>query len=39
MKTILACFGGFVLCLAVLGALNIGDFVLMYSPNQITCTK
>jgi len=39
MKTILACFGGFVLTLSILGAFNIGNFVLMYSPNKITCTK
>ncbi len=39
MKTVLAVFGGFVLLLAVLGMFNIGNFVLMYSPDKISCTK
>lgn len=39
MKTVLAAFGGFVLCLAILGTLNIGNFVLMFSPDKISCTK
>ena len=39
MKTVLAVFGGFVLFLAILGTLNFGNFVLMYSPDKITCTK
>jgi hypothetical protein len=39
VKTALACVGGFVLCLAVLGLFNIGNFVMMYSPDKITCTK
>ncbi len=39
MKTFLAVVGGFVLLLAALGTLNVGNFVLMYSPDKITCTK
>lgn len=39
MKTIFAWIGGFVWFLAVLGMFNIGNFVLMYSPDKITCTK
>jgi hypothetical protein len=39
MKTLLAILGGFVLFLTVLGLLGVGNFVLMYSPDKITCTK
>jgi hypothetical protein len=39
MRTALACIGGFVLFLSVLGMLNIGNFVLMYSPDKISCSK
>jgi hypothetical protein len=39
MKTVLAWFGGFVLVLTLLGILGIGNFVMMYSPHKITCTK
>jgi hypothetical protein len=39
MKTILAVVGGFVLALAILGTFNIGNFVLMYSPDKISCVK
>jgi len=39
MKTVLAWVGGFVIFLAVLGTLDVGNFVLMYSPDKITCTK
>ena len=39
MKTLLACAGAFVLALSVLGALGVGNFVLMYSPDKIACTK
>ena len=39
MKTFLACVGAFVLVLSILGAFNIGNFVLMYSPDKITCSK
>jgi hypothetical protein len=39
MKTFLAVIGGFVLCLAILGSLNVGNFVLMYSPDKISCVK
>lgn len=39
MKTALACFGGFVLFLILLGMLNIGNFVMIYSPDNISCIK
>ena len=39
MKTIFAWTGAFVLALSVLGALGVGNFVLMYSPDKIACTK
>lgn len=39
MKTMLAIVGGFVILLSVLGTIGIGNFVLMYSPEVITCTK
>lgn len=39
MKTALAWWGGFVLFLAALGTLNIGNFVLMYSPDKIARVK
>lgn len=39
MKTVLAATGAFVLFLSLLGMLNIGDFVMIYSPNKITCYK
>lgn len=40
MKTILSVFGGFVLILSILGALDIGNFVMMYSVDKkITCVK
>ena len=39
MKTMFAVVGGFVLFLALLGTMNIGNFVLMYSPDKISCTK
>ena len=39
MKTVLAWIGGFVLFLSVLGMFNIGNFVLMYSPDEISCVK
>lgn len=39
MKTLLAWIGGFVLFLSILGAFDIGNFVLMYSADKINCTK
>jgi len=39
MKTVLAFIGGFVLFLSVLGMFNIGNFVMIYSPDKINCTK
>lgn len=39
MKTLLAIIGGFVLFLAVAGMFGIGNFVLMYGPDKISCVK
>ena len=39
MKTMLAIFGGFVIVLSILGTIGIGNFVLIYGPDKITCTK
>lgn len=39
MKTIFAFFGGMVFLLSVLGAVGIGNFVLIYSADKVTCTK
>ena len=39
MKTLLACIGAFVLFLSIMGAFGVGNFVLMYSPDKITCNK
>lgn len=37
MKTLLACFGGFVLFLTILGALEIGNFRLIYTSDNVDC--
>ena len=39
MKTFLACVGGFIMVLAVLSMFGVGNFVLMYSPDKVVCTK
>jgi uncharacterized membrane protein YbaN (DUF454 family) len=39
MKTILVCIGALTLFLGLLGAFGVGNFVMMYSPDKITCTK
>jgi hypothetical protein len=39
MKTLLAIFGTFVLTLSILGAFGVGNFVMIYSPNKISCEK
>lgn len=39
MKTVLACAGAFVILLSLLGAFGIGNFVMIYSPDKISCTK
>jgi hypothetical protein len=39
MKTMLAIVGAFTLFLGVLGAFGVGNFVMMYSPDKITCEK
>lgn len=39
MKTLLAWIGGVVVIFAILGSLDIGNFVLMYGPDKMVCTK
>ena len=39
MKTLFALIGAFTVALGVLGAFGVGNFVMMYSPNKITCEK
>jgi hypothetical protein len=39
MKLFFATIGVFVLALWLLGTFGIGNFVLLYSPDKITCTK
>ena len=39
MKTLFAIVGAFTLALGILGAFGIGNFVMIYSPDKITCTK
>lgn len=39
MKTLFALIGAFTVFLGLLGAFGAGDFVMMYSPDKITCTK
>jgi hypothetical protein len=39
MKTVLACIGAFTVFLGLLGAFGVGNFVMMYSPDKISCIK
>jgi hypothetical protein len=39
MKTMFALIGVFTLFLGLLGAFGVGNFVMMYSPDKITCEK
>ena len=39
MKLIFAWIGAATLALWLLGTFGIGNFVLMYGPDKITCTK
>jgi hypothetical protein len=39
MKTMFAIVGAFIVALSVLGALDIGNFVMIYSPDKISCVK
>ncbi len=39
MKTMFAAIGAFTVALGVLGAFGVGNFVMMYSPDKITCEK
>ena len=39
IKNFLAVVGAFVMILTILGALGIGNFVLMYDVNPILCIK
>ena len=39
MKTMLVIVGAFTLFLGLLGAFGVGNFVMIYSPDKITCSK
>jgi hypothetical protein len=39
MKTMFAIVGAFTLALGILGAFGVGNFVMMYSPDKISCVK
>jgi hypothetical protein len=39
VKTTLAIIGAFTIFLGLLGAFGVGNFVMMYSPDKISCTK
>jgi len=39
MKTLFALIGAFTVLLGVLGAFGVGNFVMMYSPDKISCSK
>jgi hypothetical protein len=39
MKTMFAIVGAFTLVLGILGAFGVGNFVMMYSPDKISCVK
>lgn len=39
MKTLFAVIGAFTVALGVLGAFGVGNFVMIYSPDKISCVK
>ena len=39
MKTMFAIIGAFTVFLGILGAFGVGNFVMMYSPDKISCVK
>lgn len=39
MKTIFAIIGAFTILLGLLGAFGVGNFVMIYSPDKISCVK
>lgn len=39
MKTLFALIGAFTVALGVLGAFGVGNFVMIYSPDKISCSK
>lgn len=39
MKTMFAIVGAFTVALGILGAFGVGNFVMMYSPDKISCVK
>jgi len=39
MKTMFAIIGAFTVFLGILGAFGVGNFVIMYSPDKISCVK
>jgi hypothetical protein len=39
MKTVIFWFGAMIATLFVLGSFNIGNFVLYYGPDKMSCVK
>ena len=39
MKTFLAVYGAFILTISILGAFGVGNFVMIYGPDKVTCIK
>lgn len=39
MRTMFALIGAFTVLLGLLGAFRVGNFVMIYSPDKISCTK
>ena len=39
MKAVLAIIGAFTVFLALLGSFGVGNFVMIYSPDKISCVK
>ena len=39
MKTVFAIVGAFTVALGILGAFGVGHFVMIYSPDKISCGK
>jgi hypothetical protein len=39
MKTMFTIVGAFTVALGILGAFGVGNFVMMYSPDKISCIK
>lgn len=39
MKTLFALIGAFTVFLGLLGSFGVGNFVMIYSPDKISCVK